>query len=263
MSLKIGMIGVGNMGEAILAGLIRSGYQPADISIAVRRDERGKELTVKYGVNLVSTELAAASPVVLLGVKPKDLLELCKVIAPSIQNGALVISVAAGKTLASIGEVLGKVAIARVMPNTPTMLGKGMAGISYNSVVHDEQKKSVQKIFGASGQWVEVDESLQDAVTATSGSGPAYFFAFVEAMIEGGKNLGLPENVASQLAIQTIVGAAEMLEHSGKSPATLRENVTSPNGTTFAALQNFESGGLSALVSESMAAAAKRSKELA
>ena len=251
------------MGEAILSGLIHSGYKASDISIVVRKEERGKELKAKYGVNLVSIEAAAQSEVIVLAVKPKDLIELCEVIAPSLLPTSLVISVAAGKSLASISGALGKIAIARVMPNTPTMLGKGMAGISYNSLVSSEQKEIVRKIFGASGLWVEVDESLQDAVTATSGSGPAYFFAFIEAMIEGGKKLGLPEKIASQLAIQTIVGAAEMLATSGKDPATLRENVTSPNGTTFAALKNFEAGGLNKLVEESMAAAARRSKELA
>lgn len=263
MTFKVGIIGVGNMGEALLAGLVHSGFNPSDICIAVKREERGVELNKKYGVEVVSASIAAGSEVVLLGVKPKDILDLTSSIKSSLKPGSLVISVAAGKTISSFETILGLHAIARVMPNTPTMLGKGMAGISYNSQVSLQQKEVVRSLFASSGKWVEVEESLQDAVTATSGSGPAYFFAFVEAMIEGGKKLGLSEEVASTLAIQTVVGAAEMLQNSGKSPSTLRENVTSPNGTTFAALTNFAEGGLSDLVANSMAAAAKRSKELA
>ena len=260
--MRIGIIGVGNMGEALLSGFLRAGYSPHDISIAVRRAEQGEALAEKYGVSVRPLSEVAASDVLLLGVKPKDLIGLCTEIKDWIHRDALIISVAAGKTLYAIESALGNVSIARVMPNTPTMLGKGMAGISYNSHVSQAQKEIVQSLFGASGKWVEVEEELQDAVTATSGSGPAYFFAFVEAMIEGGKKLGLTDEVATQLAIQTIVGAAEMLQGSGKSPSLLRENVTSPNGTTFAALTQFSQGGLNSLVAEAMAAAAKRSKEL-
>lgn len=263
MTNQIGIIGVGNMGEALLAGLIRSGYSPAYISIAVRRPEIAKKLEVQYGVKSQQLSEVAGSNILIIAVKPKDILELCESISPYLSAQTLVISVAAGKTIASLEASLGGIAIARVMPNTPTMVGKGMAGISYNSRVTDVQKELARKIFGASGKWVEVDESLQDAVTATSGSGPAYFFAFVEAMIEGAEKLGLPHHIAKQLAVQTIVGAAEMLETSGKEAAELRENVTSPNGTTFAALSQFDSGGLKTLVADSMAAAARRSKELA
>ena len=144
MTFKVGIIGVGNMGEALLAGLVHSGFNPSDICIAVKREERGVELNKKYGVEVVSASIAAGSEVVLLGVKPKDILDLTSSIKSSLKPGSLVISVAAGKTISSFETILGLHAIARVMPNTPTMLGKGMAGISYNSQVSPQQKEVVR-----------------------------------------------------------------------------------------------------------------------
>jgi pyrroline-5-carboxylate reductase len=149
------------------------------------------------------------------------------------------------------------------MPNTPALVGKGASGYSLGAGVTDEQRSFVATFLAATGRAIEVPESLQDAVTATSGSGPAYFFAFVEAMIEGSLALGLSREDATLLTIQTIVGAAALLEGSGDSPTTLREKVTSPNGTTAAALSSFSSSGLNEIVAQAMAAAAKRSQELA
>jgi len=153
--------------------------------------------------------------------------------------------------------------VIRVMPNSPTLIGLGMSAISPGTHATDADLGFVRNFLGSSGKVVEVAEDLQDAVTATSGSGPAYFFAFVEAMVEGAKRLGLSEEIATELTVQTLIGAAGMLAESGKDAKTLRENVTSPNGTTAAALASFESEQLGKIVALGMAAAAKRSAELA
>jgi pyrroline-5-carboxylate reductase len=264
MDLTVGIIGVGNMGEAILSGLLKSGIPISRIVFAQRSDERASYIVSTYGIARQSLSVTASADVVLLCVKPKDIADLCEQIKGSLRKGAVVVSVAAGKTIEGIQSIVGdSVAVVRVMPNTPTFVGKGAAGISWGSTVTSAQSEFIRKIFMAGGIVVEVPEELQAAVTATSGSGPAYFFAFVEAMIDGGKALGLSEEIATTLAIQTIIGASRMLQESGKSPQELRENVTSPNGTTYAALTTFQSHGLQNIVANAMAAAAKRSQELA
>lgn len=262
--MRVGIIGVGNMGEALLAGLLHSGTQPSEIIFAQRSSERAAVISTKYGISQKPLAEVAGAEVVLLCVKPKDIAAICEEIKASLTPGSVIVSVAAGKTIEGIQAIVGDtVGVVRVMPNTPTFIGKGAAGISFGHKVSGIHKEFITKFFAASGVVVEVPEELQSAVTAMSGSGPAYFFAFVEAMVEGGKKLGLPEDIATQLAIQTIVGAAGMLEQSGKSARELRENVTSPNGTTFAALTTFENKGLAQMVEAAMAASAQRSQELA
>lgn len=265
MANRIGVIGAGVMGEALIAALIRSGITPSSIAIAEKREERVQELIAKYGVSHKEiSKLASESDVVLLVVKPQDMAATLTQITDFIDKQALVISFAAGKTIAAIAEGLGnEIAIVRVMPNTPALIGEGAAGYSFGPSVTHEQKDFVATFLAATGKAVEVPETLQDAVTATSGSGPAYFFAFVEAMIEGSIALGLSREDATELTIQTIVGASALLQTSGDSPTTLREKVTSPNGTTAAAIASFNESHLSDIVSKAMAAAAKRSGELA
>ena len=265
MANHIGVIGAGVMGEALIAALIRSGIHPADISFTEKRDERAAELTARYSI--VHKDLAsvsASSQTILLVVKPQDMQTTLVELAPHISPDCLVISFAAGKTIASIAAVLASNnPIIRVMPNTPALIGKGASGYSLGEGVTKEQKSFVKSFLDATGKAIEVPEELQDSVTATSGSGPAYFFAFVEAMVDGAIALGLTRADATTLTIQTIVGAAAMLQESGDTPTTLREKVTSPNGTTAAALSSFNNSGLHAIVSDAMAAAAKRSQELA
>jgi pyrroline-5-carboxylate reductase len=182
----------------------------------------------------------------------------------SINPNTVVITFAAGKTISFISKALGTAnPVIRVMPNTPTLVGKGMAAASMGVGVTDAQRDFVLGFLAATGKVIEVSEDLQDAVTATSGSGPAYFFAFVEAMVAGAKELGLSENDATTLTVQTILGAAHLLEESGKSATTLRENVTSPNGTTAAALESFRNDNLNSMVAKAMKAARDRSQELA
>ena len=265
MATHIGVIGAGVMGEALIAARIRSGVNPADISFAEKRKERAEELSTRYSIQHQELSVvAASSSTLLLVVKPQDMASTLADLAPHIAESVLVISFAAGKTIASIAAGLGKAnPIVRVLPNTPALIGKGASGYSLGAGVTDEQKSFVSSFLAATGKAIEVPEVLQDSVTATSGSGPAYFFAFVEAMVEGAVALGLSPEDATLLTIQTIVGAAALLDQSGDSPTTLREKVTSPNGTTAAALASFADSDLKSIVATAMAAAAKRSQELA
>lgn len=262
MSFKqISIIGAGVMGEALISALIKAGHSPKNIQILEKRAERANELQSKYSIKIGSD--LAGSDVVLLVVKPQDLTGVLAEINGKLSNSALVISFVAGKKIATISDGLGgKNPVVRVMPNTPTLIGAGAAGYSFGTDVSQNQKSFVIDLLNSAGVATEVSEELQDAVTATSGSGPAYFFAFAEAMIAGAKELGLSDEVATQLTVQTMIGAAKLLETSGKSATTLRENVTSPNGTTFAALQSFKSEDLERIVATAMKAARDRSIEL-
>ena len=262
---QVGLIGVGVMGEALISGLVTSRFPKAQIVFTEKRSERAREISTKYGAREVElSELAKSSDVILLVVKPQDLADLLGSISKDLNEKALLVSFAAGKSTAFISEKIGKnAAVIRVMPNTPTLIGLGMAAISLGENVNQEQAKFVTDFLATCGKVISIDEKLQDAVTALSGSGPAYFFAFVEEMIKSGIALGLSSEQATTLAIQTIVGSAAMLEQSGKSATTLRENVTSPNGTTAAALKVFSEANLGKIIEEAMTAARDRSQELA
>jgi pyrroline-5-carboxylate reductase len=262
---KVAVIGAGVMGEALIAALISYGVKPEFITISEKRDERAAELIAKYSIK--AAPLAAnvsSADALLLVVKPQDMGAVLEEIKSSIKPVAVVITFAAGKTISFISNGLGTGnPVVRVMPNTPTLVGAGMAAASIGAGVTDAQKGFVLGFLAATGKVIEVGEELQDAVTATSGSGPAYFFAFVEAMVAGAKELGLSDADATTLTVQTIVGAAKLLDESGKSATTLRENVTSPNGTTAAALASFGSSDLNSMVAKAMKAARDRSQELA
>ncbi|ASY29538.1 pyrroline-5-carboxylate reductase [Candidatus Planktophila lacus] len=263
---KVAVIGAGVMGEALISALITYGVKPTNITISEKREERAAELIARYKV--ANADLAtnvAQSDLILLVVKPQDMATVLAEIAPVISKGVLVISFVAGKQIRGIADIIGTSAnpVIRVMPNTPTLVGAGMSAISCCALVSPEQKAFTLGFLGAVGKVIEVDEDLQDAVTATSGSGPAYFFRFVEAMVDGAVALGLSQEDATTLTIQTIVGAAKLLDQSGDSPTTLREKVTSPNGTTFAALNSFNDSDISATVAKAMKAARDRSQELA
>ena len=262
---QVGVIGAGVMGEALIAALISYGISPDSIIISEKRKDRADELSTRYGIKVedVATN-ASKADALLLVVKPQDMAATLDQIKGSINSSAVVITFAAGKTIAFIEQGLGTAnPVVRVMPNTPTLVGAGMAAISLGAGVSAKQSEFVSGFLAATGKVIEVSEDLQDAVTATSGSGPAYFFRFVEAMVDGAKALGLSDADATTLTVQTIVGAAKLLDESGKSATTLRENVTSPNGTTAAALASFESHQLGDVVAQAMKAARDRSQELA
>ena len=262
---KVAVIGAGVMGEALIAALILSGVNPDHITISEKREERAQELISKYSIKIASlTANVSDADALLLVVKPQDMAAVLEEIKGSINPKAVVITFAAGKTISFISNGLGTAnPVVRVMPNTPTLVGKGMAAASMGAGVTDAQRDFVLGFLAATGKVIEVSEELQDAVTATSGSGPAYFFAFVEAMVAGARELGLSEKDATTLTVQTIVGAAQLLEESGKSATTLRENVTSPNGTTAAALASFGNENVNSIVAKAMKAARDRSQELA
>jgi len=262
---QVGVIGAGVMGEALIAALISYGVSPDSICVSEKRKDRADELTTRYGITVadLATNVSKADALLLV-VKPQDMAAVLEEIKSSINTAAVVVTFAAGKKISFIEAGLGTSnPVVRVMPNTPTMVGAGMAAVSLGNGVSAEQAEFVSGFLAATGKVVEVSEDLQDAVTATSGSGPAYFFRFVEAMVAGAKELGLSDADATTLTIQTIVGAAKLLDESGKSATTLRENVTSPNGTTAAALASFESDGITAVVTKAMKAARDRSQELA
>lgn len=268
MANHVGVIGAGVMGEALIAALIRSGLNTADISFTEKRQERAQELETRYGIShLPLNDLLARATTVLLVVKPQDMQETLNEMAGHCKEDTLLISFAAGKTIASIAAGISTSTqaahpIVRVMPNSPTLIGLGASGYSFGPGVDEEKKSFVRSFLAATGVAIEVAEELQDAVTATSGSGPAYFFAFVEAMVDGAVALGLSPEDATQLTIQTIIGSAALLAQSGDSPKTLREKVTSPNGTTAAALASFSQSDLPETVAKAMRAAATRSQEL-
>ena len=262
---KVAVIGAGVMGEALIAALISSGVNPNRITISEKREERAQELISKYLIKSAPiTSNVADADALLLVVKPQDMATVLEEIKGSINPTSVVITFAAGKTISFISDGLGTGnPVVRVMPNTPTLVAQGMAAASMGAGVTAAQREFVLGFLGATGKVIEVSEDLQDAVTATSGSGPAYFFAFVEAMVAGAKELGLSDHDATTLTIQTIVGAAKLLDESGKSATTLRENVTSPNGTTAAALASFGHDNLNSIVAKAMKAARDRSQELA
>lgn len=259
----IAIIGVGNMGEAVLAGLLKAGHSPETVIAGVRRPERATELSQTYGVAAADpADAAARADVLVLGVKPYQVVDLLAGL--SLRPGQLVVSLAAGLTTASIeAAVPSGVGVVRVMPNTPSSLGEGMSVLSAGATATPQQVTLAEELLGAIGAVVVVPESQIDAAAAISGSGPAYVFYVAEALVEAGVHLGLTRATASQLVTQTLVGSSLMLRETGAHPAVLRENVTSPGGTTAAALRVFENAGLRGTLLEATRANRDRSREIA
>lgn len=254
------IVGAGVIGEAIIASLLRSGFSADSITILEKRLERVDELRGKYGVDTGTIE---GSDVILLATKPHDLEKTLEVISKSIKASSLLVSLLAGVRSGKIESLIpASVRVVRVMPNTPLLISKGMSVVAGGSRVSESDIAWVRELMSKSGRVLVMQEKDMDAVTATSGSGPAYFFAFVEAMISAATRLGLDESSAKTLVSQTLVGAAAMLDQSGKEARELRENVTSPNGTTAAALDVFNAKKLDEIVYEAMKAARDRSIEL-
>lgn len=257
---SLAIIGAGAMGEAIIAGLIKAGYDPKEIGIIEKRSERAAELVTRYGV-VELADLAGISTCFLV-VKPNDLTTTLATYGSKLPVDALVVSIIAGKPTSLIESLIPH-RVVRVMPNTPALVGSGMAAISAGARASQSDLDSVTRLLSETGRVITVDEALQDAVTAVSGSGPAYFFLIVEAMVAAGMELGLTQDVATQLTVQTLIGAGQMLAESGLDAQTLRANVTSPNGTTAAALKVLQEGGISDLFAGALKAARDRSRELA
>ena len=261
----IGFIGVGVMGSSLIKSLLISSLNSEQICISDKSKETSDEVARSHNVIAKTvTEIGQDCNVIFLAVKPQDLQSVLGELSQVLNKETLLISIAAGKTTKFIeGKLVNKNPVIRVMPNTPAQIGKGVSAISPGSSATRDHLEVAKDLLSATGLVVEVPEESQDAVTALSGSGPAYFFNFIEAMIKSGVSLGLTEEISTQLAIGTIAGAAAMLQESGVDAATLRKNVTSPNGTTAAALKVFSDNNLERIVADAMAAANKRSQELA
>ena len=261
----LAILGAGVMGETVLAGLLRAGWTSDQIIATDRRPERQVELQDRYGVEMFSNvDAAARAGTLVVVVKPQDMAELLTEIAPVIQPGVLLVSLAAGIDTATIEEQLPPgTPVVRVMPNTPAQVDEGMAAISPGRHASADHLDRVTKILAATGRVVTVPEKYQDAVTAISGTGPAYLFFVVEAMIEGGVHLGLPRDIATELVVQTMLGSAKLLRETGEHPTVLRERVTSPGGTTAAAIRELEDHKVRAAFLTAVEAARDRSRDLA
>ena len=259
------ILGAGVMGETLLSGLVRAGRRVDHLLVGEKRPERARELEERYGVAVIGNrEAAEKADTIALVVKPQDMGDVLDEIAPVLRPGQLLVSLAAGITTAFIeARVPEGVAVVRVMPNTPALVDEGMAAISPGSHCSEDHLAEAEALMASVGKVLRIPERQQDAVTAISGSGPAYIFFVVESMIEAGVHLGLPRSTATDLVVQTLVGSAKMLRETGTHPTVLREQVTSPAGTTAAAVRELEVHSVRAAFLSAMEAARDRSRELA
>ena len=264
---RVAFLGAGKMGEALISGLIRSGGRSAEEIVATcRREERARELAGKYGIQatLSNPEACAFADVLVLMVKPQDMEALLHDLAPHVGTGQLVVSFAAGIRTSFVERHLTEgVPVVRVMSNVPVMVDEAMSVISPGRHAEDKHLAVAEELLGYVGRVLRLPERHQDAVTATSGSGPAYFFLLAEAMIEACILLGLSRDVATELIIQTMLGSAKMLRDTGMHPVELREMVTSPGGTTIEAIRHLEEAGVRAAFLNAIDKARRRSEELA
>lgn len=264
---KIVFIGGGNMANAIIGGLIRQGdIQPNMICVSDPGDAQRQALSTQYGITTTADNLEAVTgaAVVILAVKPQVLREVLQPLKATLtENQPMLVSIAAGISLANLVDWSGCQQRVRCMPNTPALLGEGATGLVASGSVTLEQQNQADRLLQSTGMtvWLQHEEEI-DAVTALSGSGPAYYFFMMESMIEAGKKLGLSESTARQLTLQTALGAGRMAVESDAGPDELRQRVTSPGGTTERAINRFQEGGLPLLVEQAMVAARDRAEEL-
>lgn len=263
----ISFLGCGSMNGAILSGLLAAGLPPAQVTATVRNPQKAAELSRRHGVSVLSSTedpnanraAAAGSDVVLLGVKPVGILDLAREISPALKPGTVVISVAAAVSIQMLEAALPEgQPVIRSMPNTPSSLGRGVLSISAGTSATRELMDSARTILSAAGTVVEIPEEQVDALSAVSGSGPAYAFYLAEAMAAAGVKLGLDEDLAKLLATQTVAGAGFMLAEEGADATALRKAVTSPNGTTERAIATFDEQGLADIIAAGARAAADR-----
>ena len=264
---RIAVLGAGRIGEALIRGLLSSGWRDtSDIAASTRREERVDELRERHGIEatLSNGEAAARAALIVIAVKPQDIDTLLGEIGPLVQPEQTVLTIAAAIPTASVERHLGAgVPVVRAMPNTPSTVHEGIAGLCAGAHAGEEHLKLAEEALLHLGAVVRVSESHMDAVTAVSGSGPAYFALLAEAMIEAGILLGLAREVATQLVVQTMLGTAKQLRDEKMHPVELREMVTSPGGTTIAAIRELEQAGVRAAFLNAIQAAMDRSKELA
>lgn len=263
MSIKLGVIGGGVMGEAIISRLLtQKTYLGTEIIISEPTLQRREFLQQQYGVEVTdNNNLAAQASILLLAIKPQMFEQVVAGLSDS-NPAQLVISILAGVSIFQLEKAFGDQAVVRVMPNTPATVGAGMTAIAAGSHVRSEQLELATQIFQAVGEVVTVTESLMDAVTGLSGSGPAYIAMAIEALADGGVAAGLPRAIADRLALQTVLGTAQLLNQSNLHPAQLKDRVTSPGGTTIAGVAKLEQAGFRSALIQAVIAAAQRSQEL-
>ncbi|WP_313115368.1 pyrroline-5-carboxylate reductase [Ectopseudomonas guguanensis] len=262
----IAFVGAGNMAASLIGGLRAQGVAASAIRASEPGGEQRARLQQEHGIATFADngEAIKGAELIVLAVKPQVMKAVCLDLAPHLSANQVIISIAAGISCASLENWLGERPVVRCMPNTPALLRQGVSGLFANPRVSAAQKAQAEQVLSAVGLALWLDEEAQlDAVTAVSGSGPAYFFLLIEAMTAAGEQLGLPRETAARLSIQTALGAARMASESDVDAAELRRRVTSPNGTTEAAIKTFQAGGFEALVQQALNAAANRSAELA
>ncbi|MFA4875450.1 MAG: pyrroline-5-carboxylate reductase [bacterium] len=263
----VGIIGAGNMGEALIKGLLRSNLvRSYEIIASARSAKRVRFLEKTYGVHTTRNNLAvtSASDTLLLAVKPQDMEGVCSQIKPAMTKNHLVISIAAGIDFSRLRKMLGpKPRLIRVMPNLPAVIDEGVSAIFCGPRMPERYRRFAHQIFQAVGQTVDVrEERLMDVITGLSGTGPAYFFALMEALHSAGKKLGLTDQMARSLTLQTAVGAAEMAAQSGRDPEELRAQVTSKKGTTWAAMKHLKRKNFWKIMEDAVGVATKRARQL-
>jgi pyrroline-5-carboxylate reductase len=266
-TLRVAVIGTGKMGGILVQAFLSAQLFPADHLVAtVAHEARAQALSKQYGIQVTTDNLQAAAKadVILLGVKPQQLQDVVRSIASSLKPGTLLISFAASVKTGAIEAAAGAHAsVIRAMPNTPAMLGAGITAISRGSFATDFQLALAERIFSTVGRTVIVDEKHMDAVTGLSGSGPAFLYIIIEALAEAGVNVGLPRDIATQLAAQTTYGAAKMVLETGSHPALLKDEVTTPAGCTVDGILELEEGGLRVTLIKAVKRATQRARELA
>jgi pyrroline-5-carboxylate reductase len=263
MSIELGIIGGGVMGEAILARLIAKGiYQCTEVVVSCSTLQRREFLQQQYGVRVTDdNSLVATAPIVLLAIKPQIFDRIMSELSQLLPT-QLVISILAGVTIDRLERAFPDLPVVRAMPNTPATVGAGMTAITAGNHLRSSHLESAEKIFQAVGEVVTVPESLMDAVTGLSGSGPAYVAIAIEALADGGVAAGLPRQIANKLALQTVLGTAQLLNESQIHPAQLKDRVASPGGTTITGITQLEQAGFRSALIQAVIAAAKRSQEL-
>jgi pyrroline-5-carboxylate reductase len=264
--MKIAFIGGGNMGEAVVAAILKKGVaKPQTIIVSDIADPRRKLLKKRYGVAVTGSNQQAVDigDILILAVKPQNLAGVVKELKGYLQPSQLVLSIVAGAKIKTLTRGLKHESIVRAMPNTPAQIGEGMSVWTATAGVSGQQKEFTRAILGAMGKEVYVDnEKYIDMATAVSGSGPAYFFLMVEALVDAAVSIGLPRDKALALVLQTMLGSGHLIQRSGKEPTELRQMVTSPGGTTAQALEQLEKGKFAQLIKQAVKAAYKKAKQL-
>ena len=262
---KIGIIGLGNMGESIMKALLRTGIKKEALFFTEIKGERASQMEKMYGVKRTKSpvELTKKTDYILLAIKPQDAKDLVRAIAPYLNDKKIVISIMAGITTSNILSITNKpIKIIRMMPNICVKVGEGITGITSNRAVSKEERENIKKIFSSLGYFAEVGEELMDAITALGGSGPAFFLLFLEAMIDAGVKIGLGREKAKMISLQVAKGTLKMLEQEKIHLTVMRDMITSPGGTTIAGISLLEERAFKGSVIEAVEKAWRRAKEL-